>query len=442
MGPVALAIVVAVVGLVLAWGLVGGFSLLKDTSGNNIPSNDTKTASSYGQNALSSTTPAYTGTTRSSATESSVSSPRSNSSTTRSAASVVTTTASSSTSSTTITAATSTATTQRTSVRQQAKSTGVFIPLYTNYSTSKWGEVIQAKISSPSVPIVAIVNPHVGPGDYYNSTFAAGVKGMQEVGIAVIGYVWTDYGAKNISSLKTQIQLYSTWYGVDGVLLDGMANWLRSPSGTYMPTYYANLTAYAKSIGMTKVIGNPGADVPIPFIGTVDALGIFENPSLPSLQFLGGWHANYNKTNFAFLSYNVTSLSSLGPSYLVKASNYVGYLFLSNMTRSHYPSPPPYFAQLVATLASMTTVTVKSISQDGSLVPGALKASITYPDGSTITEVTPFAFQVYISSSVQITIQDYGRNTFQHWEDGSTLRNITVAALVPTILKAYVGSTP
>jgi hypothetical protein len=354
------------------------------------------------------------------------------------------TTTTSTTNSTTIatsTTSTTTTTTQQTSTHPQAETTGVIIPLYTNYSTSNWGEVVQAKTLSHNVPIVAIVNPHIGPGDYYNSTFAAGVKGMQKAGITVLGYVWTDYGAEDTASLKAQMQAYFTWYGVDGILLDGMANWLRSPSGTYMPAYYANLTAYAKSIGMSKVFGNPGADVPIPFIGTVDTIAIFENSFVPSLQTLGGWHASYNKTNFAFLSYNVTSLSSLGSSYIAEASNYVGYLFFSNMTRSHYPAPPPYLDQLVATLASMTTVTVQSVSQDGFSIPGALKASITYPDGSIITELMPFTFQVYVDSTLQITVEDYGGNTFEHWQDGSTLRTITATPLVPILLKAYVGST-
>jgi Spherulation-specific family 4 len=355
----------------------------------------------------------------------------------------MTTTTNSTTNSTTIaTGTTSTTTTQQSSIHPQTETTGIIIPLYTNYSTTKWSEVVQAKISSPNVPIVAIVNPHTGPGDYYNSTFAAGVKGMQDAGIVVLGYVWTDYGAKDTSSLKEQMQAYFTWYGVNGILLDGMANWLHSPSGTYMPAYYANLTAYAKSIGMTKVFGNPGADVPVQFIGTVDTMGIFENSFVPSVQMLGGWHTSYNKTNFAFFSYNVTSLSSLSSSYIAEASNYVGYLFLSNMTRPHYPTPPPYLDQLVATLGSMTTVTVQSVSQDGSLIPGALKASITYPDGSSITEITPFIFQVYAGSVVQITVEDYGRNIFEHWEDGSTLRTVTMKALTPTVLKAYVGPTP
>ncbi len=411
--------VAAVVGLLVVSSLVGSLSLTRNASRNNTSSQESLLSYSESTSTIESVA----------------------SGTTTTANSVSNSSASSSTSSLRSTATSSTTTTQQTSVHQLPESTGIVIPLYTNYSTSKWSEVIQAKLSHSTVPIVAIVNPHIGPGTYYNSSFAAGVKRMQQAGIMVLGYVWTDYGAKNGSYLDAQMQAYSTWYAVNGIFLDGMANSLRSPSGAYMPAYYANLTAYSKSIGMTIVFGNPGADVPVQFVGTVDTLGIFENSFLPSLKFLGGWHAKYNKTNFAFVSYNVTSLSSMS-SYIVEASNFVGYLFLSNMTRSHYPSPPPYLNQLVATLGSMTSVTVESLSQDHLLLPGALNASITYADGSSITETTPFRFQAYAGSTVQISVEDNGANTFKHWEDGSTLRAIALIPIGPVILKAYVGSKP
>jgi hypothetical protein len=85
---------------------------------------------------------------------------------------------------------------------------------------------------------------------------------------------------------------YHNWYGVDGIYLDQMPNWnfnsptgaryYPGPDGKFMPVYFSTLTTYAKSLGMTRVVANSGADVPHDFIGCVDVIGIFEIPfSLP-----------------------------------------------------------------------------------------------------------------------------------------------------------------
>ena len=56
------------------------------------------------------------------------------------------------------------------------------------------------------------------------------------------------------------------------------------PGGTYLPAYFANLTSYARSLGMTKMFANSGTDVPQNFIGAVDTIGIFENGYLPQMS--------------------------------------------------------------------------------------------------------------------------------------------------------------
>ena len=142
--------------------------------------------------------------------------------------------------------------------------TGLIVPLY-SYPGSDWSNLVWAKQVNPNVPMVAIVNPSDGPGWYKDPNYVSGIDSLQSAGITVVGYVWTDYGARSVASAEADIAAYRDWYGVNGVYLDQMSN---VPGYEW---YYSTLNSYAKSIGMTLVVGNPGASVPSSYIGTVSS---------------------------------------------------------------------------------------------------------------------------------------------------------------------------
>ena len=203
---------------------------------------------------------------------------------------------------------------------------------------------------------MVVVNPSDGPGPSYNSTFASGIGQMQSAGVTVLGYVPTTWGTRAIASVESDIANFDRWYGVDGIYLDEMYNHEYSGNGAFVPVYYSELTAYIRSLGMEKVFGNSGADIPYYFIGSVDTIGYFENGHAPQLSVLGGWHAQVGKGNFAFFAYNITSIDT---SYLAAASDYVSYLYITDGVRPYpYSSLPSYFGQLVSDLGSMVPVTM------------------------------------------------------------------------------------
>ncbi len=333
-------------------------------------------------------------------------------------------------------------------------STGVIVPIFSSYSKSELNqvnEVIQAKLAYPSVPIIAVINPAGGPGASYNLNFSSEVKNMQAVNVTVLGYVPTTWGTRLIASVEADISTYYEWYQVNGIYLDQMPNWeydgpqgqwyYPGPGGTYIPAYFSTLTSYAKSLGMTFVFGNSGADVPQNLVGTVDTIGIFENtfaPSFfgdPSLTGLGGWHMNQNKSNFAFFSYGV---SSLNPYYVVGASDYVGYLFLTNGTFGHsYVMLPPYFNQIVATLASMVPITVHSEILNGTQIAGGFETIVTQPDGISSMGFTPFTFDAVSGSVVTISAENLSGYIFDHWSNGSTNPVINVTSTQAMTLISY-----
>ena len=169
-------------------------------------------------------------------------------------------------------------------------STGIIIPLYSDPRTT-WDQVVQAKLAHPSVPVIAVINPSSGPGTSKDTNFVNGTQKLQSAGIIVLGYVPTSYGSRSASLVEADINSYKNWYNVNGIKFDEM-----STNATYV-IYYSNLSAYAKSLGMTMTVGNPGTDTIPDYIGTVDTLSIYEGSPLPSVAYLGGWHTGYPKSN-------------------------------------------------------------------------------------------------------------------------------------------------
>jgi hypothetical protein len=205
--------------------------------------------------------------------------------------------------------------------------TGIIVPLYTYPTSSNWDEVINIKTDYPSVPIIAVINPSDGPGSYQNSDFVSGIGNLHSAGITVLGYVNTHYGSRSSHSIKKDISTYSSLYNIDGIFFDEMSNTEGKEH------YYESLSNYAKSLGFTFTVGNPGADVPSSYIGTVDNIVIYEDSGLPNISDLEGWHTSYDKTNFSIIAHSVDSLDE---SFVSEASNYVGYMYI---TDNRMPNP-------------------------------------------------------------------------------------------------------
>jgi spherulation-specific family 4 protein len=223
-----------------------------------------------------------------------------------------------------------------------ALATGVLVPLYVD-PNSAWTTVASAKQQYPSVPVVAIINPASGPGPHLRQTYVRGVRSLHAAGVIVLGYVHTSYGRRPLAVDESEMAKYHRWYGVDGIFLDEMANTAGHEA------YYSTLTAFAKSLGMQTTIGNPGTDTLPSYIGTVTSMDIYESAGYPSLSFLsGGWHGQYPKSNFGFISYAVQTLN---PTLDQQAAAYVGYEYVTNQRLPNpYAALPPYFMQLVASL--------------------------------------------------------------------------------------------
>jgi Spherulation-specific family 4 len=240
---------------------------------------------------------------------------------------------------------------------------GIIVPLYADPGDD-WERVIQAKIDHPLVPILAVINPQNGSGHFQNPDYTVAVKKLKSEHIVVLGYVYTQYGSRNSTEIKTEIANYKSWYDVDGIFFDEMSN---------MPgneVFYKKLNEYTKSIDMNYTVGNPGQDVPKSYIGTVDNLVIYDNPGLPPISSLGSWHANFTKNDFSIMSFNVNKFDQI---YAKNASHYVKYLYITNGTMPDpWHSISPYLENLTTSI-QMATFTENQQTKIKTSVPVPLK---------------------------------------------------------------------
>lgn len=231
--------------------------------------------------------------------------------------------------------------------------TGVIIPLY-SYPGSYWTQVIQAKNAYPSVPIIAVINPDNGPSSSSDPNYVSGIQQLQAAGVIVLGYVDTSFASVSTSSAESQIKSYNSWYHVNGIFFDDMQN----VAGDQ--TYYSTLSTYAKSLGMTLTVGNPGTSTLSSYIGTDDNLCIFENNYEPTVADLQSNTMGDPKSDFSFIAYEVGLPSQ---SFINSITPYVSYMYATNdgSDGNPYDSVPSYLGSLVAELASANGVTTSTV---------------------------------------------------------------------------------
>lgn len=320
-----------------------------------------------------------------------------------------------------------------------ATSTGLMIPLYT-YPGGTWDQVSEAKAAHPSVPIVAIINPNNGPGGSRDSNYVSGIQNLQSAGVVVIGYVFTQYGSRSTDAVTSDIDTWKALYPqLQGIFFDEMTN----TSGD--ESYYGNLSNYAKSVGFSFTVGNPGTDIASSYVGTMDNIMIYETGGLPSLNVLGGWHTGYDKSNFSYLAYGVPILSD---AFVASSANYVSYMYITNDGLSNpWDSVTPYFMDLAAALDDGTTppppdptttntITVQSVDLAGNPITG-LWTEISAGGILVSSGYTTLAFNGASNTQYQACVSNYQNLVFDHWSDGSTNSCKTITPTKSTTLTAY-----
>ena len=152
---------------------------------------------------------------------------------------------------------------------------------------------------------------------------------MQSKGILVIGYVYTNYAARDPEICKQRIDLYDRLYNTVGINFDQMSNVAGNED------YYSNLTAYTKNVGMMHAVGNPGTSVPESYVGTVDTILVYESAGLTSISTLASrtFNGKYDMNKFGAIPHSVSKYNT---SWIDQAQGIVGYIYVTN---DNMPNP-------------------------------------------------------------------------------------------------------
>ncbi len=224
---------------------------------------------------------------------------------------------------------------------------GMLVPLYSYPTSQSWSRLIGIKNANPSVPIIAIVNPDSGPGIRPDPNFTRGINSLKSAGIIVLGYVYTGYGAVNISTVDGEINDYKKWYGVDGIMFDGMN------SSSSDIDYYSNIKSNASAEGFNFTVGDPGTSFSGNYIGLMDSFVVYEGLGLPPLALMESRTSGYPRSDFAVIAYGVKNFNA---SYLSELSKYAGWIYLTDNSSSNpYASIPQYEGNFVSELSSINS---------------------------------------------------------------------------------------
>ncbi len=222
----------------------------------------------------------------------------------------------------------------------------VMVPAYFSPSSSYWN---QMEVQAAKMPgrLYAIANVSNGPGSSYLSSYAAGITGMHDSRGKVIGYVYTQYGKRSISSVEADIDSWFSFYpSIDGILFDEQAN----VSGD--ESYYAQLYDYVKQKDSSAIVAtNPGTNTLESYLfyngkRIADVICIFENGSGFSAWSPAQWCNKYSRDNFLVVPYN-TPASSYQSLVNRAASLNIGWIYCTDATLPNpYSTLPSYFAGL------------------------------------------------------------------------------------------------
>lgn len=80
-------------------------------------------------------------------------------------------------------------------------------------------------LATPAANPIVVVNPDSGPGQKSFELFKNAVDKCQAAGIKVLGYIRTEYTKRDLSLVINDLNLYKSWYNVDGFFVDEMYHW-------------------------------------------------------------------------------------------------------------------------------------------------------------------------------------------------------------------------
>ncbi len=225
---------------------------------------------------------------------------------------------------------------------------GTLIPFYIYPTPAAIQPLLTAKLEHPNVSMRVILNPDSGPGTVQDPVYVQAIATLQQAGIEVVGYVYTDYDARSITDVMTDIAGWQSLYNPNGIFLDTM--------GTDT-NYYTSLTIYIKSLGMQFSIGNAGTNVSTSYTNVVDTVVIANSSYLPNLINYTNWQdANLPPTDAAML---IESITAFPTGFIYEAKKFTGWIYITDAGgMDPWSVLPSYFSTLMNALDTVNVGTI------------------------------------------------------------------------------------
>jgi hypothetical protein len=205
-----------------------------------------------------------------------------------------------------------------------------------------------AATKQPAGTIYAIANIYNGPDSGQAADivpYQQAIAAFHSAGGRVLGYVSTAYGARDRETVKTDIDLWYSRYGVDGIFLDEQAS-----TADKLP-HYRELHDHIKGKGgEALIVANPGTTTLEGYMALNDVTCVFETdgPAGFPTWTPPAWAANYPAGKFYVLPYH-SSAANMTSFIARAAANNVGWIYVTDDTLNNpWDTLPGYFEALVA----------------------------------------------------------------------------------------------
>ncbi len=237
--------------------------------------------------------------------------------------------------------------------------TKILIPLYSyptwyNPEAYTWPKIAAA---ASQVPITAIINPNNGPNNGPpNRDYARGIQDLKQGGVTILGYVATNYGKRDISQVKADIDIYAKHFHLDGIFLDEAA------SGADKLNYYQEIYKHIKTQPQLKmVVLNQGTQTDQGYLTRPagDNLVIFENYSTAWNQYQPQTYVkNYESGHFSCLIHTVPDVATMKQHINQAVARNIQYIYITddspdNPDKDPWNSLPSYWQEEVNHIRSL-----------------------------------------------------------------------------------------
>ncbi|MCP9963375.1 spherulation-specific family 4 protein [Streptomyces somaliensis] len=146
-----------------------------------------------------------------------------------------------------------------------------------------------------------VLNAADGPGRLPDPAFAAAAGALRAAGVRLLGYVDTDYGARDPGEVVDDLRRHREWYGVDGCFLD------RVTAGEDGVPACRRLVRSVRRLGASTVVLNPGVHPAPGYVRLADLTVTFEGhwSTYASAFSRPPWAARQPPGRFCHLVYGV-----------------------------------------------------------------------------------------------------------------------------------------